>query len=90
MSESMVKIIVAAETVGVSYKTLYNWIEDGTLRLAHPGYVYLSEVRQALLIKRNTISEWGKTNSGRFFRENGKFKLLTGEHNNKIQKSLTD
>ena len=90
MGESMVKIVVAAETVGVSYKTLYNWIEDGSLKLAHPGYVYLSEVRQVLLKKRNTISEWAKINSGRFFRENGKFKLLTGEHNSKIQKSLTD
>ena len=90
MSEKMVKIIVAADTMGLTYKTLYNWIEDGTLRLAHPGYVYLSEVKQAQMVKQNSRSQWGKDHSGRFFRENGRFKLLSGEHNGKTYKTISE
>ena len=83
MDEKMVKIVVAAEAIGVTYKTVYNWIEDGTLKLAHPGYVYLSEARRAQIKKLNDKSQWGKEHSSKFFRDSGKFKLLTGRHNEK-------
>lgn len=79
MEEPMVKIAIAAETIGVSYKTLYNWIEDGTLKLAHPGYVRMSDVRRARIKKMNDRSEWGRLHSSMFFRDNGKFKLLDGK-----------
>ena len=90
MDEQMVKITVAAEALDVSYKTLYNWIEDGTLELAHPGFVYLSEARRAKIKKINMKSEWSKEQSSRFFRENGKFKLLSGEHNGKSYSGLRE
>lgn len=81
MDEPMVKIALAARAIDVSYKTLYNWIEDGTLKLAHPGYVRMSEVHRAKIRKMNERSEWGKLRSGMFFRDNGKFKLLNGDIN---------
>lgn len=84
----MVKIVVAAEVIGVTYKTIYNWIEDGTLKLAHPGFVYLSEARRAKIKKFNDKSQWGKEHSSRFFRDNGKFKLLNGELNGKTYKGI--
>lgn len=90
MNEPMIKISIAAEAIGVTYKTLYNWVEDGTLSLAHPGYVYLSEARRAQVKKLNDRSEWGKTHSSKFFRDNGKFKLLSGEINGKTYKGITE
>lgn len=81
MDEPMIKIRLAAKALEVSYKTLYNWIEDGTLRLAHPGYVLMSEARRAKIRKMNDRTEWGKVRSGMFFRNEGRFMLLNGELN---------
>lgn len=79
MSESMVKIVVAAESVGVTYKTIYNWLEDGSLKLAHPGFVFLSDVRKVWIQKQNIKSETSRTVSSNFTRDDrGRFKLLTG------------
>jgi predicted site-specific integrase-resolvase len=39
----MTKIPLAAENLGVTVKTIYNWIESGELKLAHPGFVFMSE-----------------------------------------------
>ena len=74
----MIKITLAAKAIDVSYKTLYNWIEDGTLKLAHPGYVRMSEVHRAKIQKMNERSEFFKLRSGMFFRDSGRFKLLRG------------
>lgn len=90
MDEKMIKIVVAADAIGVTHKTIYNWIEDGTLKLAHPGYVYLSEARRAKIKKFNAKSEWGKEHSSKFFRDNGKFKLLKGKLNGKTYKGITE
>jgi predicted site-specific integrase-resolvase len=80
----MVKITVAADEVGVSYKTLYNWIEDGSLPLAHPGYVRMSDVHRAMMIKQNTKSNWSRKNASYVARDvNGRFKLLNGKLNGK-------
>ena len=79
----MIKIPLAAKALDVSCKTLYNWIEDGTLKLAHPGYVHMSEVRRARIKKMNEKSEWGRLRSGMFFRDSGRFKLLSGGLNEK-------
>lgn len=56
---SLVKISSAAEQLGVSYKTIYNWISDRKLSMPKPGYVSLEEandvwIRQQLL--RSEIS----------------------------------
>ena len=90
MDEPMVKISVAAEALGVCHKTLYNWITDGTLKLAHPGFVRMSEARRAQLKKNETRSVWGREHSGNFFRVDGRFSLLTGKHNGKTYKSITE
>jgi hypothetical protein len=79
MDEPMIKIALAAKTLDMSYKTLYNWIEDGTLKLAHPGYVRMSDVHRARIKKMNERSEWGRVRSGMFFRDSGRFKLLRGD-----------
>lgn len=39
MSEEIIKIQIAAEELGVSVKTVYNWIEWGKLKMPRPGYV---------------------------------------------------
>lgn len=54
--ETPIKITQAAEAVGVSYKTIYNWIGDGVLAMFHPGYVMLSEVRRAQIVVANRRS----------------------------------
>lgn len=90
MQEPMIKITIAAEQAGVSFKTIYNWIGDGSLRLAHPGFVFMSEVRRAQLKKQNQISDWGRTNATRFFRDGGRFSLLSGELNGKAYKSINE
>lgn len=56
---SLIKISNAAEQLGVSYKTIYNWISDRKLSMPKPGYVSLEEandvwIRQQLL--RSEIS----------------------------------
>lgn len=79
MDEPMVKIVVAADSIGVTYKTIYNWLEDGSLKLAHPGFVFLTEVRKVWIQKQNTKSETSRTVSSNFTRDDrGRFKLLTG------------
>lgn len=89
MDEPMVKIIVAADEVGVTYKTIYNWIGDGSLNLAHPGYVFMSEVRKVWILKQNIKSESSKRISNNFTRDNrGQFKLLDGQLNGKTYKGF--
>lgn len=84
MDEKMTKITVAADEVGVTYKTIYNWIGCGDLKLAHPGFVFMSEVRKVWLYKQNTRAENSRTLSSKFTRDDrGRFRLLTGGHNGK-------
>lgn len=85
--QKMTKITVAANILGITYKTIYNWIEDGSLKLAHPGYVYLWEAELVQLRKREEKIAIGKAHSLNFTRdEKGKFKLLSGKMNNKVYK----
>jgi hypothetical protein len=80
---------VAANLIGVTYKTIYNWIEDGSLKLAHPGYVHLHEAEAVKLQKQEEKLLKGKDHSLNFTRdERGRFKLLSGKMNNKIYKDL--
>ena len=51
--EKAIKINYAAELVGVSQKTIYNWIAWGHLRMYHPGFVLFSEVRRAQIVVAN-------------------------------------
>lgn len=89
--EKMTKIRVAANLLGVTYKTIYNWIEDGSLKLAHPGYVYLHEAELVHLEKQKQKSARGKDHSKNFTRdEAGRFRLLSGKLNNKTNKRITE
>jgi hypothetical protein len=82
--QKMTKIAVAAEYFELSHKTLYNWIQDGSLKLAKPGYVYLWEVELVQIRKQEHKSAIGREHSRFFTRdERGRFKLLSGEHNGK-------
>lgn len=45
--EPSLKIAVAANQIGVSTKTIYNWIEHGYLETVEPGYVRLRDVEKA-------------------------------------------
>jgi predicted site-specific integrase-resolvase len=56
-NEYPLKIAKAADIIGVSYKTIYNWLENGYLKLYHPGYVLLSDVRRAQIRAENAIAK---------------------------------
>lgn len=74
LEETPVKIAVAADEIGVTYKTLYNWLSEGTLRLAHPGFVFMSEVRRAWIRNQNKKAEQSKQTSISVPRDtNGRF-----------------
>lgn len=49
---SVVKVSVIAEELGVTAKTVYNWIADGDLETIVPGYVDSIEAYEAWLRKR--------------------------------------
>jgi len=75
MKEQIVKIHLAAEELGVSVKTIYNWIEWGKLKMARPGYVnqidawetYLQQ-KQDKSIYSSLMAKYGITrdSNGRF------------------------
>ena len=56
-NEHPLKITKAADVIGVSYKTIYNWLENGYLKLYHPGYVLLSDIRRAQIRAENAVAE---------------------------------
>lgn len=79
-----IKITVAADEVGVSYKTIYNWVADGSLPLAGSGYVYLADVQRVQLEKQEHRTRLSKENTRWLSRDsNGRFKLLSGKFNGK-------
>jgi excisionase family DNA binding protein len=87
--DKMIKIKIAASMLGVSYKTIYNWLEDGSLKLAHPGYVYLKDVEFVQIKKKQEKFDKSQAHSMRFTRdEKGRFKLLSGRMNNKTYKDV--
>ena len=45
-----VKITIAAQLLGVSHKTVYNWVADGLLTTTEPGYVDMEEAEKAKAI----------------------------------------
>lgn len=79
-----IKITVAADEIGVSHKTVYNWIEDGSLPLASRGYVYLAEVKRVKEQKQENRTRLSRENTKWLLRDgNGRFKLLSGKFNGK-------
>lgn len=47
MTETPIKIALAAEKLEVTPKTIYNWLASELLSTTHPGYVLLSEATKA-------------------------------------------
>lgn len=43
MTDDLAKIVPLAEEMGISYKTIYNWIKDGRLEMKRPGFVSRAE-----------------------------------------------
>jgi transposase len=58
-NDDLVKIVPLAEEMGVSHKTIYNWIQDGRLEIKKPGFVSRTEAWEVLVFmqeKRVEIS----------------------------------
>lgn len=78
--EQPVKIQSAAKTFGITYKTLYNWIDDGHLQTVSPGYVLLSEVENtSLRLKTANLDTKRKVSILKPRDHNGRFRLLKDE-----------
>jgi hypothetical protein len=89
MGEKLIKIKLAAEYAEVSERTIYYWIEHEILKLAKPGYVYESDLRRATLSAQQRRNEKAKQRTDKFDRdENGRFRLLSGDLNNKRRPGL--
>jgi predicted DNA-binding transcriptional regulator AlpA len=87
--EEMIKIKKAAELIGVAERTIYNWLSTGILKLAHPGYVRMSEVEVAAKVAKMNQRYRATSKLDKFNRdEKGRFRLLSGELNNKNGKDL--
>jgi hypothetical protein len=84
MNDKFVKILVAANEIGVTVKTIYNWIELGELPMSHPGFVDLNSVKQVSLVKKNSRSQLRREINSQFTRDDkGRFLLLSGKLNGK-------
>lgn len=79
MEDDVVKIIPLAEEMGISYKTLYVWVNDGRLEMKKPGFVSRSEAWEVfdhMKVKRVEISYFMSTYGikrdayGRFIKDN--------------------
>jgi len=64
LKDDTTKIGPLAEEMGISYKTLYVWINDGRLELKKPGFVSRSEAWEVfdyMRLKRSEISYFTST-----------------------------
>ena len=78
--EQPVKILSAAKSFGITYKTLYNWIDEGHLQTVSPGYVLMSEVENtSLRLKTATTDTKRKVSILKPRDHNGRFRLLRDE-----------
>jgi predicted site-specific integrase-resolvase len=75
MNDGEIKIVLAARLMGVTPKTIYNWISDGTLKKVRPGYVLKSDLEYAAsskvqkrraMSRRRASSEMKRDRLGRF------------------------
>lgn len=79
--ETPVKISLAAEIIGVSVKTVYNWITEGILSTVRPGYVLVSDANNAKDISDRQKSRISKSNLLGIGRdERGRFVMLKDQN----------
>lgn len=73
--EKPILISNAADLVGETKETLLGWISSGRLKMYHPNYVLLSDVRRAgVRVKNTTNYQMFSTIKG-----NKRFQLLRSE-----------
>ena len=78
--EQPIKIQNAANAVGITYKTLYNWIDAGQLQTVKPGYVLLSDVENTRVrLKTANADVLRKVSFLKPRDDNGRFRLLRDE-----------
>lgn len=53
MDLDLVKVGLMADELGVSVKTIYNWISVGKLKMARPGYVNRMDAYEVWLEQKN-------------------------------------
>ena len=77
MDNEEIKISIAARLLGVTPKTIYNWISDGTLKKVRPGYVLKSDLEYAAsskvqkrkeMLRRRAVSGMQRDRMGRFIK----------------------
>lgn len=78
MTDDLAKIVPLSEEMGISYKTIYNWVKDGRLDMKRPGFVSRSEAWEVfdhMQEKRIEISYFmsafgmSRDSSGRFIKD---------------------
>jgi predicted DNA-binding transcriptional regulator AlpA len=73
-SNDWVKVPLIAEDLGVSVKTIYNWINVGKLFMPRPGYVSQVEAYEVWLQQRSLRRFQSFFQSSRLVRDgNGRF-----------------
>lgn len=65
----MVKIRVMADELGVSQKTIYNWISVGKLKMVRPGYVDQVEAYEVWLQQKDLRRIYSLSNSDSVLRD---------------------
>ena len=61
MGEKIVKISIVAEELGLTAKTIYNWIERGKLVMRRPGYVNYIDAWEVYLQQKQDKSIFAST-----------------------------
>ena len=56
MDSQLVKISLVAEELGVTMKTIYNWISWGKLDTPKPGYVYRAQAYDVWISQKSLKS----------------------------------
>ena len=78
--EQPIKIQNAANAVGITHKTLYNWIDAGQLQPVKPGYVLLSDVENTRVrLKTANADVLRKVSFLKPRDDNGRFIILRDE-----------
>jgi len=80
MKHDWVKIPLMATELGVSVKTLYNWIEVGKLLMPRPGYVSQVDAYEVWLHQKNLRAEIS------YFQSQG----ITRDGYGRFQKNIND
>lgn len=81
MDSDLAKIVPLSQEMGISHKTIYNWVKDGRLDMVKPGFVNRVEAWEVLdhmQEKRIEISYFmsafgiNRDSSGRFKKDDSK------------------